>query len=45
MISVGGGYLLFNAANQEWLEGPLALRGGRVRGVADGPHVADRDGG
>lgn len=24
-ISVGAGYLLFNAANQEWLEGPLAL--------------------
>jgi high-affinity iron transporter len=24
-ISVVGGYLLFNAANQEWLEGPLAL--------------------
>jgi len=24
-ISIGSGYLLFNAANQEWLEGPLAL--------------------
>lgn len=24
-VSVLGGYLLFNAANQEWLEGPLAL--------------------
>ena len=24
-LSVLGGYLLFNAANQEWLEGPLAL--------------------
>lgn len=24
-ISVAAGYLLFNAANQEWLEGPLAL--------------------
>lgn len=24
-VSVVGGYLLFNAANQEWLEGPLAL--------------------
>jgi high-affinity iron transporter len=24
-VSVIGGYLLFNAANQEWLEGPLAL--------------------
>ena len=24
-ISAVGGYLLFNAANQEWLEGPLAL--------------------
>src|SRR6185436_5499030 len=24
-VSSIGGYLLFNAANQEWLEGPLAL--------------------
>jgi high-affinity iron transporter len=24
-VSVGGGYLLFRAANQQWLEGPLAL--------------------
>jgi high-affinity iron transporter len=24
-VSVAAGYLLFNAANQEWLEGPLAL--------------------
>src|SRR4051812_14791703 len=24
-VSAIGGYLLFNAANQEWLEGPLAL--------------------
>lgn len=24
-ISIAAGYLLFNAANQEWLEGPLAL--------------------
>jgi high-affinity iron transporter len=24
-VSVLGGYLLYNAANQEWLEGPLAL--------------------
>jgi high-affinity iron transporter len=24
-VSAVGGYLLFNAANQEWLEGPLAL--------------------
>ncbi|MBS1817129.1 MAG: FTR1 family protein [Acidobacteria bacterium] len=24
-LSVAAGYLLFNAANQEWLEGPLAL--------------------
>jgi high-affinity iron transporter len=24
-ISVAAGYLLFNAANQEWLEGPLAI--------------------
>lgn len=24
-VSIGAGYLLFNAANQEWLEGPLAL--------------------
>src|ERR1044072_648896 len=24
-VSALGGYLLFNAANQEWLEGPLAL--------------------
>jgi len=24
-VSVFGGYLLFNAANQEWLEGPLAI--------------------
>src|ERR1044071_6189939 len=24
-VSVGGAYLLYNAANQEWLEGPLAL--------------------
>src|SRR5512139_3571513 len=24
-ISLAAGYLLFNAANQEWLEGPLAL--------------------
>src|SRR5206468_4519912 len=24
-ISAFGGYLLFNAANQEWLEGPLAM--------------------
>jgi high-affinity iron transporter len=24
-LSVAGGYLLFHAANQEWLEGPLAL--------------------
>jgi high-affinity iron transporter len=24
-LSIGAGYLLFNAANQEWLEGPLAL--------------------
>jgi high-affinity iron transporter len=24
-VSATGGYLLFNAANQEWLEGPLAL--------------------
>ncbi len=24
-VSVGAAYLLFNAANQEWLEGPLAL--------------------
>ncbi len=25
VVSALGGYLLFNAANQEWLEGPLAL--------------------
>jgi len=25
VLSAAGGYLLFNAANQEWLEGPLAL--------------------
>jgi high-affinity iron transporter len=25
VVSAAGGYLLFNAANQEWLEGPLAL--------------------
>src|SRR5262245_27991481 len=25
VLSGAGGYLLFNAANQEWLEGPLAL--------------------
>lgn len=25
LVSAVGGYLLFNAANQEWLEGPLAL--------------------
>jgi high-affinity iron transporter len=24
-VSAGGGYLLYNAANQQWLEGPLAL--------------------
>ena len=24
-VSALGGYLLFNAANQEWLDGPLAL--------------------
>jgi len=24
-VSVGGGYLLFHALNQEWLEGPLAI--------------------
>src|SRR5262245_43430637 len=24
-VSAAGGYALFNAANQEWLEGPLAL--------------------
>ena len=24
-VSILGGYLLFNAANQEWLEGPLAI--------------------
>src|SRR3954465_2793748 len=24
-VSVLGGYLLFNAANQEWLDGPLAI--------------------
>ena len=24
-VSAAGGYLLFNAANQEWLDGPLAL--------------------
>src|SRR5262245_56901545 len=24
-VSVLGGYLLYNAANQEWLDGPLAL--------------------
>ncbi len=24
-LSVGGGYLLFHAANQEWLDGPLAV--------------------
>src|SRR5215471_15701848 len=24
-LSALGGYLLFNAANQEWLEGPLAI--------------------
>lgn len=24
-VSLSGGYLLYNAANQEWLEGPLAL--------------------
>jgi len=24
-LSAGGGYLLFHAANQEWLEGPLAI--------------------
>ena len=25
VVSALGGYLLYNAANQEWLEGPLAL--------------------
>src|SRR6185436_4256528 len=25
VLSALGGYLLFNAANQEWLEGPLAI--------------------
>jgi len=25
IASAGGGYLLYNAANQEWIEGPLAL--------------------
>jgi high-affinity iron transporter len=25
LLSVVGGYLLYNAANQEWLEGPLAI--------------------
>jgi len=24
-VSIGAGYLLFNAANQEWLDGPLAI--------------------
>ena len=24
-ISAAGGYLLYNASNQEWLEGPLAI--------------------
>src|SRR5262245_44583192 len=24
-VSVAGGYALYNAANQEWLEGPLAM--------------------
>ena len=24
-VSAGGGYLLYNAANQEWLDGPLAI--------------------
>ena len=25
LLSVAGGYVLYNAANQEWLEGPLAI--------------------
>jgi high-affinity iron transporter len=25
VVSAGGGYLLYNAANQEWIEGPLAF--------------------
>ena len=28
VASAAGGYLLYNAANQEWLEGPLAILGG-----------------
>ena len=37
-----GGYLLYNAANQEWLEGPLAIVAAVSVDVADRAHVAGR---
>ena len=42
VVSAGGGYLLYNAANQEWLDGPLAIVAAVSVAVADRPHVARR---
>ena len=41
-VSAVGGYLLYNAANQEWLEGPLAIVAAVSVASLTRPHVACR---
>ncbi len=43
VASAAGGYLLYNAANQEWIEGPLAFVAAVSVASLTAPHVAGRE--